>query len=318
MRSPCETASSGSQPRCGPYRSPPAILRPRGTRRPRLRPGSTRPGRGRGRRHSRPAATAPSPPGARRGVPRRSASRQTGSRHPAPTRRATPGAARRTPSAQMPRDPSGRNDRRASRAWPLFGSAAPAPADAPPGSASRRRPRSPMRPSPITSPTITGPVAMPIRTASSTPGGRRIAAFSRHRIDDVETGARRTLGLVFMGARVAEIDEDAVAHELRDKAVVMPDRRAAPALKRRDDIAQIFGVHPVESAAPTPPGRKIAAQWAGPRTFGRRRNGTKLGGAAIRGGRRQCPRRGVAALERRRADEGQPSASMPRRLTISS
>ena len=66
----------------------------------------------------------------------------------------------------------------------------------------------------------------------------------RHRIDDVETRPHRTLGLVLMGARVAEIDQDAVAHVLRDKAVVTPDRRAAAALKRRDDIAQIFGVHP--------------------------------------------------------------------------
>jgi hypothetical protein len=82
---------------------------------------------------------------------------------------------------------------------------------------------------------------MPIRTASSTPGDRGIQL--RHRIDDVETRPHRTLGLVLMGARVAEIDEDAVAHVLRDKAVIAPDRRAAPALIRRDHIAQIFGVH---------------------------------------------------------------------------
>jgi hypothetical protein len=66
----------------------------------------------------------------------------------------------------------------------------------------------------------------------------------RHRIDDVETRPHRTLGLVLMGARVAEIDQDAVAHVFRDKAVVAPDRRAAAVLIRRDDIAQIFGVHP--------------------------------------------------------------------------
>ena len=100
-------------------------------------------------------------------------------------------------------------------------------------------------PSPIWSPTITGPVAMPIRTASSTPGGLRDRGIQlRHRIDDIETRPHRTLGLVLMGARVAEIDEDAVAHVLRDKAVVAPDRGTAPALKRRDHIAQIFGVHP--------------------------------------------------------------------------
>ena len=100
-------------------------------------------------------------------------------------------------------------------------------------------------PSPIWSPTITGPVAMPIRTASSTPGGLRDRGIQlRHRVDDIETRPHRTLGLVLMGARVAEINEDAVAHVLRDKAVVMPDRGTAPALIRRDDIAQIFGVHP--------------------------------------------------------------------------
>src|SRR5438270_2330688 len=52
----------------------------------------------------------------------------------------------------------------------------------------------------------------------------------RHRIHDVETRPHRPLGLVLMGARVAEINEDAVAHVLRDKAVVAPDRRAAAAL----------------------------------------------------------------------------------------
>jgi hypothetical protein len=66
----------------------------------------------------------------------------------------------------------------------------------------------------------------------------------RHRIDDIETRPHRTLGLVLMGARVAEINEDAVAHVLGDKAVVAPDRRAAAVLIRRDHIAQIFGVHP--------------------------------------------------------------------------
>jgi hypothetical protein len=56
--------------------------------------------------------------------------------------------------------------------------------------------------------------------------------------------ARRTLGLVLMGTRIAEIDQDAVAHIFRDKAVVAPDRGTAPALIRRDDIAQIFRIHP--------------------------------------------------------------------------
>jgi hypothetical protein len=66
----------------------------------------------------------------------------------------------------------------------------------------------------------------------------------RHRIHDIETRPHRTLGLVFMGARVAEIDEDAVAHILGDKAVVAPDHGTVAALIRTDHIAQIFGVHP--------------------------------------------------------------------------
>src|ERR1700724_132064 len=64
-----------------------------------------------------------------------------------------------------------------------------------------------------------------------------------HRLHDIEARPHRSLGLVLMGARVAEIDQDAVAHVLRDKAVVAPDRRAAAVLIRRDHIAQIFGVH---------------------------------------------------------------------------
>jgi monoamine oxidase len=53
-----------------------------------------------------------------------------------------------------------------------------------------------------------------------------------------------TFGYRFKPWTSAEIDQDAVAHELRDKTVVAPDRGTAPVLKRRDDIAQIFRVHP--------------------------------------------------------------------------
>ena len=60
------------------------------------------------------------------------------------------------------------------------------------------------------------------------PGGPRDRGIQLgHRLDDVETGPHRPLGFVLMGARVAEIDQDAIAHILRDKAVVAPDRGAA-------------------------------------------------------------------------------------------
>ena len=184
-------------------------------------------------------------------------------------------------------------------------------------------------PSPIWSPTITGPVAMPIRTASSTPGGRRDCGIQlRHRIDDVETRPHRTLGLVLMGARVAEIDEDAVAHVLRDKAVVMPDRGTAAALIRRDDIAQIFGVHPGGECRRSHQVAKHHGQLAalglrrrgdrgrrsrrgpGTRVVRRDRRGQNRRQSDRRGGRCKCRRRGVAGLEEGRADEGKPLSAL--------
>ena len=90
------------------------------------------------------------------------------------------------------------------------------PAGVPPGSASRRRPRFPMpflrrsgrRRSPVRWRCRSAPRARP-RAASADCGIQL-----RHRLDDIETRPHRSLGLVLMGARVAEIDEDAVAHVL--------------------------------------------------------------------------------------------------------
>ncbi len=104
----------------------------------------------------------------------------------------------------------------------------------------------------------------------------------RHRIDDVETRPHRPLGLVLMGARVAEIDEDAVAHVLRDKAVVAPDRGTAPALIRRDDIAQIFGVHPGGECRRS---HQVAEHHGQLAALGVRRRGDAAAGADETGGR---------------------------------
>jgi hypothetical protein len=106
----------------------------------------------------------------------------------------------------------------------------------------------------------------------------------RHRIDDIETHPHRTLGLVLMGPRVAEIDEDAVAHVLRDKAVVAPDRRAAAVLIRRDDVAQIFGSIPVESAVDPTRSQNITVSWRRSAWVGAGAGGGTDKGVAVRAG----------------------------------
>ncbi len=144
----------------------------------------------------------------------------------------------------------------------------------------------------------------------------------RHRIDDIETRPHRSLGLVLMGARVAEIDQDAVAHVLGDKAVVAPDRGTAPALKRRDDIAQIFGVHPGRECGRSDQVAKHHGQLAalGLRCRGDRgrrdRRGRNRRQGDRRGDRCKCRRRGVAGLEEGRADEGKPLSALVDRQAL--
>ena len=62
------------------------------------------------------------------------------------------------------------------------------------------------------------------------------------RIDDREPGARRALGVVLMRLRVAEINEHAVAHILRDKTAKAADGVGDTAMVGADDLAQILGI----------------------------------------------------------------------------
>ena len=128
-----------------------------------------------------------------------------------------------------------------------------------------------------------------------------------------------------MGARVAEIDEDAVAHVLRDKAVVAPDRGTAPVLIRRDHIAQIFGVHPGRECGRSHQVAKHHGQLAalGLRRRGDRgwrdrcdRRGRNRRQGDRRGGRRKCRGRGVAGLEEGRADKGEPLSALVDRQAL--
>ena len=63
-------------------------------------------------------------------------------------------------------------------------------------------------------------------------------------VNHVEPGPDRPLGIVLMRARVAEIDQDAVAHVLGDKAIEAPDDIGDGPMIRGDDLAQIFRVEP--------------------------------------------------------------------------
>ena len=113
-------------------------------------------------------------------------------------------------------------------------------------------------------------------------------------LDDWTPAAR----CVAMGARVAEIDQDAVAHVLGDKAVIAPDRRAAPALIRCDHIAQILGVHPGRECGRSHQVAKHHGQLA---TLGVRHRGSSS--RRSRGGRSTWPeRRDRRRQSRRRSD----------------
>ena len=63
-------------------------------------------------------------------------------------------------------------------------------------------------------------------------------------VDHAQPRPDRPLGVVLMRLRVAEIDQDAVAHVLGDKAVELGDDLGDGAVIRGDDLAQILGIEP--------------------------------------------------------------------------
>ena len=79
-----------------------------------------------------------------------------------------------------------------------------------------------------------GPVA-----AAGGPGVER-----RQRVEDREAGADRALGVLLPRVWVAEINQDAIAHELGDIAVEAPDSFAHRLLIGADHIAHILGIEP--------------------------------------------------------------------------
>ena len=62
------------------------------------------------------------------------------------------------------------------------------------------------------------------------------------RVDDTQPGPDRALGVVLVRRRVAEIDQDTVAHVLRDKPIELADNTGDSAMIDGDDLAQILGI----------------------------------------------------------------------------
>ena len=113
----------------------------------------------------------------------------------------------------------------------MFGSAIPCKRAARFG-VSPTMPRSCASPDPIRSPTTTSPVAMPTRVCRGT--GDLSAATAAINSKPCPHGS---LGVVLMRLRIAEIDEHAVAHVLRDEPTEAAHGLGDAFLIGRNDLA---------------------------------------------------------------------------------
>ena len=93
-------------------------------------------------------------------------------------------------------------------------------------------------PDPIRSPTTTSPVAIPTRVCRE---ALRLQAADRS--DHLQSRPYRSLGVVLMGLRVAEIHEHAVAHVLRYEPAEAMHGLGDTFLVGRNDIAQVLRIH---------------------------------------------------------------------------
>ena len=71
-----------------------------------------------------------------------------------------------------------------------------------------------------------------------------LATKRAYRFDDRESGVRRALGIVLVGARVAEKNQSTVAQELGHMTVEARDRRCDSAVERPNEITHVLGVKP--------------------------------------------------------------------------
>ena len=100
-------------------------------------------------------------------------------------------------------------------------------------------------------------------------------------VDDTQPGAHPPLGVVLMRPRVAEIDQNAVAHVLGDKPIEAPDDVGDGAMIRADHLAQILGIEPCRERGRTDQiaehHRQLPTLGIHPHPSPRRRRGEGLG-----------------------------------------
>jgi hypothetical protein len=63
-------------------------------------------------------------------------------------------------------------------------------------------------------------------------------------VDDAQPRPDRALGIVLMRSRVAEVDQNSVAHVFGDKTIEPGDRISNSPVVCSDDLAQILGIEP--------------------------------------------------------------------------
>ncbi len=90
------------------------------------------------------------------------------------------------------------------------------------------------------SPTTTRPVAIPTRAASGCPAASSPATVR----DQREAGPNRTLGVVLVGLRPAEIGKQPVAKKARDVALEAGDGSRGDVLIGADYFAHVLGIEP--------------------------------------------------------------------------
>ena len=86
---------------------------------------------------------------------------------------------------------------------------------------------------------------MPTRSGAGRPEGSERRVQQLRSADDAEAGVDGARGVVFVGHRIAEVDQHSVAHVTSDKAVVARDEIAHQLLEAQDQGAQVLRVQPL-------------------------------------------------------------------------
>src|SRR5215475_14386546 len=63
-----------------------------------------------------------------------------------------------------------------------------------------------------------------------------------HALDHPQSGPHGALGIVFMGLRIAKVDEEPIAEVLGDMSVKVLNDLSADSLVGPDDLSEVFGI----------------------------------------------------------------------------